>query len=352
MSLHQRFNHSQERIKRVWIDITHLAQYNFYKYIIINLSYNYNIILTIINRNSLVKIVKDELKEFRNINIIVLGKHKKTKFGIYWQTNILRNLSLLLFILKNKPNISLSNGYQAGLISYLLRIPCFLFGDDPEHHDRKLKSAFSTQSLYCIPSNILNIKTLQSPKEWSYLSPKYFTPNINSLQKYDLLPFKFIFIREVDIRTTNYMGQEKNAILRANLKIPLGFKVLFSIENKEERIKYPHDWILIDDNEKDIHSLIFYSRLLISSGDSMAREAAALGVESIYCGDRDMVANKFFLQEGLMVIVPPYELNDYISNVIVKEVSFAEREIIRNNLCKNWIDINEYIINLVNREIN
>ena len=55
---------------------------------------------------------------------------------------------------------------------------------------------------------------------------------------------------------------------------------------------YPKDWILLEEPVEGIHSLIYYSCALISSGDSMAREAALLGVPSYYLGIRyDMPAN-------------------------------------------------------------
>jgi len=58
----------------------------------------------------------------------------------------------------------------------------------------------------------------------------------------------------------------------------------------------------------DIHSLIYYSRALISSGDSMAREACVLGVPAYYCGGRRMAVNDFLSSTGLFHDVEPREL--------------------------------------------
>ena len=77
-----------------------------------------------------------------------------------------------------------------------------------------------------------------------------------------------------------------------NTMIPAGMKVLFSLEEKKRRDEYPSDWILLQEPIEDIHSLIYYSAGLVSSGDSMAREAALLGVPAYYLGIRySMPAN-------------------------------------------------------------
>ena len=61
---------------------------------------------------------------------------------------------------------------------------------------------------------------------------------------------------------------------------------------KKRRDEYPADWILLQEPIEDIHSLIYYAAGLVSSGDSMAREAALLGVPSYYLGIRySMPAN-------------------------------------------------------------
>ena len=61
---------------------------------------------------------------------------------------------------------------------------------------------------------------------------------------------------------------------------------------KKRRDEYPADWIMLQEPIEDIHSLIYYAAGLVSSGDSMAREAALLGVPSYYLGIRySMPAN-------------------------------------------------------------
>ena len=129
-------------------------------------------------------------------------------------------------------------------------------------------------------------------KEWAYLNPRTFVPNPNVLDKYGVKPKEYMFLREVTVGTINYTGQDSGAILGIKDLMPKGMKVLFSLEEKKRRDEYPDDWILLQEPIEDIHSLIYYAAGLVSSGDSMAREAALLGVPAYYLGIRySMPAN-------------------------------------------------------------
>ena len=123
-------------------------------------------------------------------------------------------------------------------------------------------------------------------KEWAYLNPRTFVPKVEVLERYGVKPKEYMFLREVSVGTINYTGQESGAILGIKDMIPKGMKVLLSLEEKKRRKEYPEDWILLQEPIEDIHSLIYYAAGLVSSGDSMAREAALLGVPAYYLGIR------------------------------------------------------------------
>ena len=50
-------------------------------------------------------------------------------------------------------------------------------------------------------------------------------------------------------------------------KIPHDRKVLLSLEDKSMKERYPEDWILLEEPVEGIHSLIYYSCALNSSGE-------------------------------------------------------------------------------------
>ena len=151
-------------------------------------------------------------------------------------------------------------------------------------------------------------------------------PNEKVLEAYGVKPKEYIFLREVTVGTINYTGQESGAILGIKDMIPAGMKVLFSLEEKKRRGEYPADWILLQEPIEDIHSLIYYSAGLMSSGDSMAREAALLGVPSYYLGIRysmpaNAAASKVASLQNQKTMSFEAWVKDYIEDKPKKEIT-------------------------------
>lgn len=338
--------------KIIWFDITHPAQFNFYKEVIRVLSKNNLVFITSTERGRLKEIICDAYENSENIKYTFLCTHKsKKKINIYIY-NIKRLVKLLILIFKIRPVICITNGSLGGIVSKILKIPNIQFGDDPEHKDFKLKKYFSDELYYCIPDFKSEFySTINTPKEWSYLSPIYFTPNTKILSIYNLVKKEYIFIREVNVGTLNYRGQRKNKVVEFIRKLSINQKIVLSLEDKTQSYLYPKDWIILNEPVEDIHSLIYYSKLVISSGDSMAREGALLGVKSIYLGDRDMRANKSLIDRKLLLKadekISDYDLLQFIGNKYDLDYQNSVREILLNE----WMDVNHFIIDEVNKYI-
>lgn len=292
---------------KIWIDIYHVPQFNFYvkmmKELVIQ---GHEVLLTVLDRGKTVTIVRSDLERIgildKGVQVYTIGKHKMTKWSVLWDANIFRLVELGNWRRKHNVGVCFTNGFQAALWSKLYGNSCYTFGDDPDTFDYYPKLWFATKVHFCLvdrqfingiarplPLKVIVTKCL---KEWAYLNPRTFVPNERALEKYGVKPKEYMFLREVSVGTINYAGQESGAILDIKDLIPSGMKVLFSLEEKKRREEYPSDWILLQEPIEDIHSLIYYSAGLVSSGDSMAREAALLGVPSYYLGIRySMPAN-------------------------------------------------------------
>lgn len=337
---------------KIWIDIGHAAQLNFYRNAINALSIDNNIILTVLDRGKLVKIARKELGLIENCTIIKIGSHSGSKISAIIDANILKLIKLYHFYLKYKPQIALGNGYLHGVIGKSFNFPVIMFSDDIERKvSAFLMNKLSSELYYVTGSDIdkidKKISIFNSLKEWAYLSPKYFQPNEKDLIKYSVKANNYIFVREVITGTLNYQFQDKNMIASISDKFPKGLKVLLSLEDKNEIRHYPKDWILLKEPVEDIHSLIYYSKVLISSGDSMAREGSILGVPSVYCGIRDMKANNVMIKKGMLFHEKVENTIDTI-NRILNILEFQEKEKFRNKLNEDWIDITQFIVNRVN----
>ena len=337
--------------KKILFDFGHPAHVNFFKPTIMQLQSEGNEIhLSVLNRGKLPDIVK---REFPKFSVYVLGKHKGTIFSILWEANIKKLFQLKKLCADIKPDIGVAvYGFLMGAIMRLNGKPNIQFSDDPERRiNTKLQKWTATILSFPIffTSPKGKIQRFRALKEWAYLSPNYFTPDAESLKEYDLEPKKYIFVREVSNGSMNYQGQESNVVAKFADKFPQGYKVVLSLEDKKTTDQYPNDWIILKEPVKDIHSLIYYSKCIVSSGDSMAREGAMLGVPSIYCGFRTMLANKVMQDEKMLLCNTPENTLSLLQQIVEDILLFEEQDNFRVRLKEEWEDVTQYIINLIKK---
>ena len=350
----------------IWIDICHTPQYNFCANLIRLLAAKgHYVYVTVLSRGRLVNIVNNEMSGIKNVSIEAIGEHRLTKKSALWDANIKRVFQFLYWVRNKHIDMAFSaNTIPCALVCRLKAIPSYVYADDATRHTYKIVTALCTNMLNtCVPKegyfNQDKIKVLNVLKEWAYLAPKYFHQNVKILNQYGLCPKEYIFLREVSVGTFNYAGQTKGCVLAVKdlidyIKTIDGkkMKVLFSLEEKHRRNEYPEDWILLQEPIEDIHSLIYYAAGLVSSGDSMAREAALLGIPAYYLGTRhSMPANLAAAKVANLQneLTMPFEkwLGE-LNEKSVEERMKAQEEL-RKKIDEEFIDINAYMISLVEK---
>ncbi len=338
-------------MKKVLIDIYHLPQFNFFKNAILTFDPE-EVDVYCVNRGKLLNVIQHELP---NYNITCIGdyKHNKGMYSMIFKIIIPRILRLYKEINSSKYKFILTANYQANFIGKLKGIPNVAFNDDPRKFVFPFLK-FSADEVYLPPfgSHYKGVKFFNALKEWSYLSPKYFTPDVSALKAYNLTPKKYIFIREVSTKTSNYLDQDKDIILSIADKFPNDWQVVLSLENKESTTLYPKNWIILKEPVTNIHSLMYYSTVVVSSGDSMAREGAMLGVPSIYAGIRDMPANEILIKKDMLLKINQEEIVSVISEIIAGERVFEEQDEFRKKLFNEWDDITKLILNKSEQPLN
>ncbi len=337
---------------KVIFDIMHPAHINFFSQLVKRLKKdNVQVGFRLLDRGKVVKIFQ---KEYPDYSYKTIGTHSNTQVGLYLKTGVWRTIILLFSLLNEKCDFVLGvAAFQAGFASKLMRgTRSLLVYDDPEYKLNFLLSKQFADRLYMpafchVESG--NVYSFECLKEWAYLSPKYFNPNPGVLEKYGIKPYEYIFIREVDTKSLNYREQERSIIEDLNQE---GIKkpVLLSLENKERESIYS-DWTVLNEPVDDIHSLMYFSRALISNGDSMAREGAMLGVKSVYCGIRDMKANNYLYERNLLSwIINTHELVDFIakaSQELKSDDIEHQKNKVRDNLLVEWDDVNEVLYDAI-----
>ena len=334
---------------KIVVDIAHPAHVNFFKKALQILSeQGHQILITGLQRGKLPRILENELG---NYPITYVGVHRGSKYSIIFEANIKKFFNLLLFVRKHKPDFGLSVGsFNLGAVLTMFGKPNLQFDDDPERRVNVFLERLTSTRLFFPPitESHGNVETMKALKEWAYLTPKYFKANINELSKYGLSSGEYIFVREVSSGSLNYQDQKSNIVASFSSGFPKGVPVLLSLEDKKTIDQYPKDWILLQEPVADIHSLIYHSRVLVSSGDSMAREAAMLGVPSLYCGIREMKANQLLVNKNMLFKVKPEEAAALIAHLLNGAV-VKSQQAFRDELFTEWDDITDFIISQVNK---
>ena len=335
---------------KILIDIKHPAQLNLFKGLSNELlEENWDVTICYLQRGKLPSIIK---REYAGFNTIPVGSSKGTRWSILWDGNIKRTLAFLDLIKKNNYNICIAaSSIPLALACKMAGIPVIQFYDDPERGRINNINARLSNQLFFPPivKKGHKISTFNCLKEWSYLSPKRFQPGEKILRKYGLAPNEYIFVREVSNKSFNYYNQQDGIIGGFAHKIDPNAKVILSLEDKGNSDRFPGHWTILQEPVEDIHSLIYYSRLVVSSGDSMAREGAMLGVPSIYCGTRKMKANELLMQAGMLEHLPGDSALPFINKVIEKKFDKEKQTGTRNKLLEQWDDMTSFMKEQINR---
>jgi uncharacterized protein len=335
---------------KILFDIKHPAQLNLFKGLSLELQEeNWEVTICYLQRGKLPKIIQ---LEYAGFNTIAVGSSNGTRWSILWDGNVKRTFAFLDLIRKENYNICVAaSSIPLALACKMAGIPVIQFYDDPERGQvNYLNASLSTQLFFPpIVKKNQKISIFNCLKEWSYLSPRRFQPNEKVLQQYGLQPHEYIFVREVSNKSFNYYNQQDGIISLFAGHINANAKVILSLEDKSYASRYPAHWIILQEPVTDIHSLIYYSKLVVSSGDSMAREGAMLGVPSVYCGTRQMKANELLMQLGILEHLPGDRALPFINKNIESAFKQEKQTGFRNQLLEQWDDMTAFMKEQINR---
>ena len=331
---------------KLFFDIYHIPQYNFFRNAIHYFGPD-QVELGCVNRGKLKDIIQYECPDF---TLHVFGDYKYNKGHVSMLRKIIlpRIWSLIKLFKKKKYTVVGTAHYQANIAAKLLGIPNFSVLDDPRPGVLQIVKIVS--DVFYLPpfkNGYNNINKFCALKEWAYLSPKYFKPDEDVLKEYNLNKKGYLFIREVSTETSNYLLQEENIILKIADLIGDRFKVLLSLENKNYIDQYPSSWKILKEPVRDIFSLMYYSKIIMSTGDSVAREGAILGVPAIYLGNRDMPANNILIDKEMLFRKDQDEIVFFLEKLFNNDILLKSQKEFRNTLFQEWDDVTKLILSLI-----
>ena len=328
----------------ILFDINHPVDINFFKKSIYSLKSEANNVLIVFReRGSLSRILKFEIPDIESVQF---GTHKKKFLGKV-TGQLRRDFDLISFLKKRNVDLVVSFGPTSAIASKVCGIPYLAFDDDVEYKIPFYHAnLFATRHIYpdFIDYNSNNTYKYSGFKELAYLHPKSLVKSPKILSMYGLKPNEYVFIREIANISLNY--KTKNEVL-SNI-VPLlrdrNLQIVLSIEDKSLKDELGDQCIILEEPVEDIFSLMAYSLFAISSGDTVARETALMGVPTIYTGGRSMAVNKALVDNGLMVEVTNIEeIKNEISRIDLDVKNETEAKL--NSLLEdNWEDTTRVIL--------
>ena len=284
-----------------------------------------------------------------------MGQHRSSNLGKFFEF-INSLIRLFFYFANNRPKVAASvGGQELCIISYIFNIPCISFNDDPGHGIVfKLTSKTATE---LVLPEVINHKSdklvaYSSYKELAHLDSSLFTPNEEVLSNYGLEKYSYIIFREQDSVSMVYrntsVGDFKNVITQLDSS---KLKFVFSLENKTNIDFYKKRGIVLEEPVRDFHSLVAFARLVVTTGDTLARESCLLGTPAIYSGGRDMPVNRELINLGFIRKIDDISKIYNFLNLMIDE---KYRIIFKKNI-KAYIDdlenTNEVITNCITRRL-
>ncbi len=333
---------------KIIVDIIHPAHINFFKNALRILKFEYEVDYTlfVLPRPSVVPIIQ---KEYREIPFTSIGKYRSSLAG-----KIFCLIQRTMLIMKHLKDVDFDvvtscGSYGIAQAAYFLRKPSVIFADDIEYKFA-LYSFIHFATRLVTPFQLKGKKTrkYRGFKELAYLHPNYFTPNEEVLVEYGLEPSKYVFIREVSNSSLNYSNliQGQLASVCHYLR-DIDLEVVLSLENKALTNSFESQCIILKEPVSDIHSLMHFASLTISSGDSMARESCLVGTPSIYTGGRIMALNQELEDKSCLFRVDADKTDqilDKVMDIIEKNIKKKTEKTIKEAIATEWEDTTRVII--------
>ena len=332
----------------------HPAHFHLFKNVINQLKKNGHSIAILIKK-------KDILDDLLNAsaldyyNILPKGR-KDSKLGII--IGILQSdYEILKFSMKFKPDILIGSSYAISHVGKILKIHSINLNED----DSKVIPLYSKLS-YPWASVILsprvcdngkwNLKSIKydSYHELSYLHPNNFVPDLSLVKKYFPVDKRYFIIRFAKLSAhhdSNITGIDQFIAEKlVNILSPFGSIYITSerdLETKFEKFR-------IRINPLDIHHVMAFSSLFIGDSQTMAAEAAVLGIPFIryndfvdeigYLNELEKIYQLGFGIKSGQTSELFQKVNDLVRQDNVKEIFQARRQI----MLSQKIDFASYLV--------
>jgi predicted glycosyltransferase len=293
-----------------------------------------------------------------NIKYTIYGKASSKQYGKILQLPF-HFIKAFRMVWKFHPDIFCGPGIIEAYISGILRKPLIAFWDSEvvSHlelaQEKQFIKVLFTPDCFNKDLGKKHVR-LNSFKEFAYLHPSYFSPDLSILnelsvepgERYAVLRFN-AFDAVHDIGRKGFSLEDKHRLV---YELGKYVKVFISPESSlpEDLKKYE-----LPIPASRIHHALYYSQLLVGDTQTLSTEAAILGVPVIRCnnfvGPSDM-GNFIELEQKYDLMYSFNESEKAIKKAIeiVKQIDIKQKwQLKRDKICKDKIDLTAFLVNFI-----
>lgn len=338
---------------KVLIDLTHPAHVHFWNAVGKELKKRgHQFTMTARDKDVLVELLQKFMLEYK-----LLSKKGTGKFGLL-KEYIVRQLRLLKFCIKYKPDILAANGgLFVSHIGWLLRKPVVVWDDtEVARFLHKITYPF-VSSFYtpdCFEGN-LGKKHHFYPglHELAYLHPKRFTADVEVVKKAGINPEeKYCIIRFVSWQAHHDVGQHGFVSGQRLTFISQIAKYARPYITSEAPLPEELEHYRLSIPAHLIHHILAFAALYVGEGATMATESAILGVPAVYVNTLESGNIKMLERYGLVKQVTDDNQAlrcciDWLSDHQAKEKSRAASK----KLLEDKIDVTDYVVEVIEHSL-
>jgi len=339
---------------KILFHLGHPAHFHLFKNVIKRLLKNNHDILIVIKKKDVLEKLLDESK-YEYVNILPLGR-KDSMIGIAIG-QLSQDYKLYFTSIKYKPNLLIGTSVAISHVGKMLNIPSINVNED----DAKVVPLYSYLS-YPMSTSILSPNSCNNShwqsktihysgyNELTYLHPKYFKPSKKIVEKYFSLEKPYFILRFAQLSAHHDKGINGiNAEIASNL-IDL-LKPHGNIYITSERELEPEfEQYRLNINPLDIHHILAFAKMYIGDSQTMAAEAAVLGIPSIRFNDfvgklgyLEELEHKYNLTYGIKTSEPD-KLYQIIEELLDKQNLKNEWQNKKKIMLKDKIDVTSFMV--------
>ncbi|MDR1543512.1 MAG: DUF354 domain-containing protein [Prevotellaceae bacterium] len=273
----------------ILVQLSHPAHFHLYKNVIKNLQADgHKVFILIKSKDILEELLKAANLQYYNI---LPNYKRKNKFDILWQM-VVKDWRILKFCLKHKIDLLTGSTPEAAQIGWLLRkYSVNLIEDDMAVVPAWEKAAGRFVQTVVSPEVCNNGKLERKSVKYNgfqklaYLHPNYFTPDISVVKKYFSTEKNYFLLRFAKLNAYHDSGID-------GISTEIAENIIKILEKKgniyitsERELEPQFERYRLNINPLDIHHIMAFAKMYIGDSQSMAVEAAMLGVPSIRFND-------------------------------------------------------------------